>query len=691
MSRPPFSLGVCWYPEQWPETMWRKDAARMREVGIRTVRVGEFAWSRLEPKRGDFRFGWLRRALDILADAGLCAVLGTPTACPPRWLLDALPDLPPTNESGQPAGFGSRRHYCHAHLRYRRECARIADALAREFGEHPAVVAWQIDNEYGCHNTALSHSPAAAAGFRKWLRRRHKTTAALNARWGNAFWSMEYQTFAQVNPPGLTPAEHNPALELDFRRFTSESVREFNRAQADAVRPRSPGRDILHNFMGFTPDFDHFKLALDLDAASWDSYPLGFLAQRGSDDQRKEFMRAGHPDHAAFHHDLYRGCGRGRFWVMEQQPGPVNWAPWNPDPAPGMARLWTWEAFAHGAEAVSYFRWRQARFAQEQMHAGLRTPDDHPAPAFHEAAQVAREMRALPAAAPPVEAAEVAMIFDYESAWMADIQGRGDREFYAAFLDFYGALRRAGANVDIIPPDADLRGRKLIVAPFLFSPPPDFAEKIRRAGCVALFGPRCGSKTPDFAVPENLPPGVLRKALGLKVERLETLPPEAAMKVKWRGAGAGKFRASNLREIVRPEGAQVAATFAEDGRGALFARGKLRYLACRANAELADAVVREAMRAANVAETAPPRNVRVRRRGDLLWFFNYGPKPARIRNRIPGDFVLGGEKIPPAGVSALRVSAATTKAKARETEARGTKARGTKARGAKPKKRSKTK
>ncbi len=56
---------------------------------------------------------------------------------------------------------------------------------------------------------------------------------------------------------------------------------------------------------------------------------------------------------------------------MEQQPGPVNWAPWNPVPKPGMVRLWTWEALAHGAEVVSYFRWRQAPFAQEQFHAGL--------------------------------------------------------------------------------------------------------------------------------------------------------------------------------------------------------------------------------------------------------------------------------------------------------------------------------
>ena len=655
----PFAAGVCWYPEQWPESMWKQDAARMRAIGIQVVRVGEFAWSRLEPSRGKFRLNWMRRALDILADAGLRVVLGTPTACPPRWLLDDIPDLPLVDESGRALGFGARRHYCHAHPRYRRECARIAAVLADEFGRHPAVVAWQIDNEYGCHDTALSHSRHAAAEFRKWLRRRYRSVSALNARWGNAFWSMDYGDFSQITPPAPAPAERHPALELDFRRFTSESVREFNRAQVEVVRPRSPGRDILHNFMGFTPDFNHFELSRDLDAAAWDSYPLGFLARFGDAEEQALFARMGHPDHAAFHHDLYRGCGRGRFWVMEQQPGPVNWAPWNPDPTSGMVRLWTLEAFAHGAESVCYFRWRQARFAQEQMHAGLRTPDDEPAPAFFEAEQAAKEIESLTASDSPSGDSETAMIFDYESAWMAGIQGRGDRDFYRVLLDFYGALRRAGANVDVIPPDADFRGRKLILAPSLFSPPPDFAEKIRAAGCVVLFGPRCGSKTPDFAVPENLPPGVLREALGFKVERVETLPPNMTMKVRKRGGG--NFHAMRWRELIRPEGAQVAAVFAEDNRPAWLIREKLRYLACRANSALMDAVVREAMRAAGIPVVALPDHVRMRRRGDLTWCFNYGPKPARVG--VAGDFVLGGKLIPPAGVCAVRAMAAKMKRK----------------------------
>jgi beta-galactosidase len=141
----------------------------------------------------------------------------------------------------------------------------------------------------------------------------------------------------------------------------------------DILRQLSPGRPITHNFMAGFTDFEHFDVAGDLDFASWDSYPLGFLASFPlfSETHRKHFLRSGDPDYVALHHDLYRTCGQGRWWVMEQQPGPVNWAPYNPAPLPGMARLWALEAFAHGAEVVSFFRWRQAPFGQEQYNPGL--------------------------------------------------------------------------------------------------------------------------------------------------------------------------------------------------------------------------------------------------------------------------------------------------------------------------------
>jgi len=662
----PFMLGACWYPEQWPEESWRRDAGRMRDAGITVVRVGEFAWSRLQPARGELRLHWLQRVLDILHDCGLRAVIGTPTAAPPRWLLDDLPDMCLVDGESRPAAFGSRRHYCHAHPGYRKACAQIVTHLAKKFGRHPAVIAWQTDNEYGHHGSAHSFSAAAAAGFRAFLRDKYRTMESFNRRYGGAFWSLEYSDFSQINPPAFTPAGHHPLLLLDFYRYSSHSIREFNRVQTEIIRRHSPGRAVLHNFAGFLSGFDHFALGEDLDVAAWDSYPGGFLARHGPAGEQLRYLRTGHPDYAAFHHDLFRGCGRGRMWVMEQQPGPVNWAPFNAIPAAGAVRMWTWEAHAHGAEVVSYFRWRQTPTGPEQMHAGLHTPDDKPAPGHAEVAQTAAELQNLPPPAPPFNRAAVALLVDYESIWMADIQPHGDRAAFTAVLDFYRALRRHGVDVDIISPRDDFTGRKLIVAPLWWAPAAEAVGRLQKSACPVLFGPRCGSRTEDFAIPGNLPPGVLRPLLKLSVRRVESLPPHAPLAVTFT-AGAKKQSAAAIcwREIVRAEGAQAIAKYSDgEGEGALFASENFTYLACRPNDALLDAVLRRLLKQAGICSAPPPPDVRCRRRGGVRWFFNYGSRPARIK--VEGEVMIpasakirnGNCMLPPAGVLAVLDKAA---------------------------------
>ena len=437
-------LGVCYYPEHWPEADWPGDAERMAALGLRYVRIGEFAWSRIEPEGGRYDWDWLDRALETLGQAGLKVVLGTPTATPPKWLIDQHPDILAIDADGRPRRFGSRRHYCFSSPSYRVESARIVTAMAERYGQHDAVAGWQTDNEFGCHDTVLSYSCAAARAFRRYLKERYGSIDALNEAWGNRFWSMEYGGWDEIDPPNLTVTEANPSHRLDYRRFSSDQIDQFNRAQVAILRRHSPGRFVTHNFMGAFLAFDHFKVGEPLDFAAWDSYPLGFTERSGLDDATKiRYAQSGHPDIAAFNHDLYRGVDRGRFWVMEQQPGPVNWAAWNPSPAAGMVRLWSWEAMAHGAEVVSYFRWRQSPFAQEQMHSGLNRPDGALDTGGEEAGQVAEELAGI--ALPDSAEAPVALVFDYEAAWMCDIQPQGqDFDYLAAVFGWYSALRRRG-------------------------------------------------------------------------------------------------------------------------------------------------------------------------------------------------------------------------------------------------------
>ncbi|MGN6773313.1 MAG: beta-galactosidase [Rhizobiaceae bacterium] len=645
-------LGVCYYPEHWPETFWAEDARRMAELGLTFVRIGEFAWSRLEPARGDLQFDWLEKAIDILHEAGLKIVLGTPTATPPKWLVDEMPDMLPVGEDGRVRGFGSRRHYDFSHEGYRRECARIVTLLADRFGRHPGVAAWQIDNEYDCHRTTLSYSDAARQAFREWLQRKYQSPDALNRAWGNVFWSMEYASFEEIELPVGAVTELNPAHRMDFRRFASAEVARFNKLQTDIVRARSPGRDVIHNFMGRTLAFDHFDVGSQLDVSSWDSYPLGFLEDRSDqgDEWKRRFAHAGDPDFQAFHHDLYRATSGGRWWVMEQQPGPVNWAPHNPAPRKGMVRLWTWEAFAHGAETVSYFRWRQALFAQEQMHAELLRPDSAEAEGFHEAREVADEIAALDL--PGGGKGEVAIVFDYASAWAWEIQPQGrEFDYFRLVFDFYRSLRRLGLSIDILPATTkDLSDYRLVLVPGLFT----WSEELRKALAdykgVALIGPRSGSRTPDFFIPASMPPDLPEGLPGLVVSRVETLRADTPVAVE--GGGTLKF----WREFIEP-GETETLLAAHDGWPVLSRRGSLYYLAGWPDEIVMRRILERLANEAGVATTWLPDGVRIWRDGRHLFAVNYGDQPCDLAAfGIRGSLLLGGLVLEPSGVAILDIS-----------------------------------
>lgn len=614
-------LGCCYFPEHWPEDKWADDARLMAKMGLKLVRIGEFAWSRIEPESGKYDWAWLDRTIETLADAGLEIMLCTPTATPPKWLVDTMPDMVALDRDGRPRGFGSRRHYCFSHRGYLAECRRIANALAERYGEHPAITSWQIDNEYGCHDTVLSYSPAATTRFREWCEARYGTVDALNAAWGNVFWSMEYRGFHEIDPPNLTVTEANPAHWLDYRRFASDEVARFNREQAAILREYSPGRDITHNFMGFFTEFDHYEVGKDLDVATWDSYPLGFLEQFWfSPQEKRDYLRQGHPDIAAFHHDLYRGCSKGRWGVIEQQPGPVNWARFNPAPLPGMVSLWTLEAMAHGAEFVSYFRWRQAPFAQEQMHAGLLRPDGEEAPGAAEA----RETAALINQTGPQKPAkaDVALVFSYESAWVCGVQPQGKSfRFLELAYEWYSALRRRGLDVDIVAPDADLSGYRAVLVPTLPIASPAFAERLAELSCPVFIGPRSGSKTESFQIPPDLPPGNLRPLLPLKITRVESLSDGIQM-------GSDDWQISRWIEDVEAECEVELET--DEGRGVIFRNGALRYCAAWPDRSLLDLLVVRIADEADLELVDLPEGVRMRRTASHRFTFNYSAETVRV-------------------------------------------------------------
>ena len=617
--------------------MWASDAKRMADLGLTYVRIGEFAWSRIEPEPGVYDWGWLDRAVDVLGSAGLSIIMGTPTATPPKWLIDKHPDILPCDAHGRPRTFGSRRHYSFSSQTYFRESARIVEAMAKRFGSHPAVVMWQTDNEYGCHDTVESNDPDARAAFRIWLQNKYENVAALNKAWGCVFWSQEYRAFEEVDPPLATVTEPNPSHVLDWRRFSSDQVAVYNQMQLEIIRKHAPGRDTTHNFMGHFTEFDHYPVGAQIDVSTWDSYPLGFLEQAWwSHETKVEYARTGHPDFAAFHHDLYRAMSDGRWGIMEQQPGPVNWARFNPAPHHGMVSLWTLEAAAHGAEFVSYFRWRQAPFAQEQMHAGLNRPDDQPDVASLEAAEALRALKMIGDEASS-EQSDVALIFDYEAQWLFETQPQGRSFNYAqlAFL-FYTALRRMGLNVDIVGPNASLTGYKLIVVPSLPIVPEALVEQLYDTPAEIVIGPRTGSKTQHLQIPTNLAPGPLKDMLKTKVWRVETLRAGLTHSGNVNGMS---FSTASWKEHVETDANIVAEH--HDGSPAMLRADNATYLPVWPDLNLLSMAIDEAAKRQGLPCLNLPEGLRVRRLGEFAFAFNYGQNA----NLVELDIVQEGTEL----------------------------------------------
>ena len=622
------TLGTCYYPEHWARDVWEDDARRMVEAGLTWVRIGEFSWSSLEPTSGQYEFGWLDDAIDILGMAGLKVILGTPTATPPRWMLDRYPDMLAVDVEGRLRKFGSRRHYCFSHEGYKAECAGIVTRLAERYGRNPNVAAWQTDNEYGCHDTTISYSDAARQAFRCWLRTRYLGAGndgditALNQAWGNVFWSMEYDSFDQIDLPNLTVTEPNPSHALAFRQFSSDQVVAFNRLQVDILRAHTDA-PIAHNYMGRITDFDHFDVGADLDIASWDSYPLGFLEDRVGADlaHLRAFARQGDPDFQAFHHDLYRAVGRGRWWVMEQQPGPVNWAPYNPAPLPGMVRLWTWEAFAHGAEAVCYFRWRQVPFAQEQMHAGLLRPDSVGAPGLDEARQVSAEL--AHAAEVTQACAPVALIFDYNAdfAWATQPHGEG-LSYLGLVFDTYRALRGLGLSVDILSASTrDFSDYRLILAPGLMYMADELKAALSTTDAQVLLGPRSGARGKEMAIPVPLPPAF--PDLDVIVSYVESLRPDMPVAL----AAGGHLH--HYCEILEGS-AEVVECIKDGGAAVVMAEGNMTYIGAWLGQTALRRVIGRACVTAGIDTMGLPNGVRIRDCGAERFWFNYTAGPVTV-------------------------------------------------------------
>jgi beta-galactosidase len=662
-------LGVCYYPEHWPQERWPQDARLMREAGLSLVRIADFAWTIIEPKEGDFSWSWLDRAIEVLAGEGLQIVLCTPTASPPSWLCRAYPEIMPVDAEGRRRRFGSRRHYCPNSAVYRKHTERIVTAMGARYGNHSAVAGWQIDNEFGCHDTARCYCGSCSGAFRSWLEAKYGVIESLNDAWGTVFWSQTYGDWEEIDPPNLTIAEPNPSHVLDYYRFSSDSFVAYQGLQISALQPRiGKSQFVTTNFMSQFADLDYYDLARPLNFVTMSSYPTGHAEARSSLYLPSNPLPAfaydvGDPYVTSLGHSLMRGFKPGRpFWVMEQQCGNVNWSGYNAGVRPGTVRLWTWHALASGAEAVLYFRWRAGLFAQEQLHSGLLHHDASPAVGLGDLTAMKEELSLMSEISSDDTSAEIALLLDYDSLWAFRQQPHNQDFAYMRHLFvYYRALVRLGLPVDVVSADSDIGAYKIVIAPSAYVATERLVGSLKdfcEAGGTALLSVRSGFKTASNLVTDLPLPGLLRGLVGAAVDDWHSLPPGVGFELSAKVPGLlgpATVWAEALSPFVSDTGSgksdpevlahyssgpfNSCAALVENKIGA----GRALYLGWMANDQQAEALMASLASQSGIHPLAePPEGLIISRRGPHLILLNF--TDSELTARVEGQAVQVGPR-----------------------------------------------
>ncbi len=656
-----FIFGVDYYPEAWPESQWEKDAEMMQAAGINFVRMGEFDWVKMEPEEGHFDFSWLDRALKILSAHGIHAVLGTPTAAPPAWLYAEYPDIAAVNAEGIRYRFGSRRNYCLNNPHFLQATRQIVTALAEHYKNNPAVIGFQIDNELGnpyCFNRYC------LAAFQNWCRNKYKTLDALNRAWGTVFWGQTYTAWSQIPLPWNTLfGVHNPSLALDYDRFFNDSTKSYLELQARILRRIAPNKAITTNEMGLFDAIDYSKLNTALDFVAWDNYPM-------FDQNHSNYFGP------ALAHDLMRGSKNNQnFMVMEEEAGLPGWTMfWGHQAPAALYRVWAYQAVAHGADGVCFFRWRTSTYGTEQYWQGVLDQDSYPNARYRIIARMGKEIQRL---TPVLEGShvvsKVALLVSPDSRWAFHIQPltKGfnyNRQLYR----YYDAFRRRAVNVDVVFPQDNFSAYKVLVAPSLFVVNAELVRKLTqfvRGGGLLILTYRSGVKDSHNVYTTLTLPGRLAPLVGIAIHNYD---PETTQQQKIVMSNGTSYPADVWFDILTPTSARVLATYGEDfyaGKPAVtinrYGRGAVIYVGTepRSSRFYSGLVQLVARRTGLALGPKLPNGVEMATRqkaGEkIIFLLNYTSQPQSVdvgavtRNALTGQAENESVPIPPYDVRVL--------------------------------------
>ncbi|MBR6790020.1 MAG: beta-galactosidase [Oscillospiraceae bacterium] len=663
-------LGTCYYPEHWPQKLWREDLCRMLEAGIEVIRIAEFAWSKTEPREGEFTFDFFDSFLDLCEEVGMKVIFCTPTPTPPAWLTEKYPETLNCTLDGLPYHHGNRQQCTYNAPMYRKLSARITEKLGEHYAKRPCIIGWQLDNEFNCGFSEY-YSEADDIAFRAFVREKYGTLDALNEAWGTSFWNQTYTDWAEVHQPRRVPGDSpNPHMMLDYSRFISASARSFAHMESEILRKYlKPGDFITHNGLFDNIDYQAFA-AESLDFMTHDVYP-NFAYEMGRDLSDPEDLL----DRKWSRHLTEVRAVSPVFGIMEQQSGANGWNTRMeaPSPRPGQMTLWTMQSIAHGADYVSYFRWRTCTMGTEMYWHGLLDYSGRENRRMGELRKIRDMVKKLAPAAGGIYKAEAAVLKDYDNIWDARYDVWHGRVEEASRNGLFAASQLTHTPLDYVYLDyADietLRRYKVLFYPHATILTPErialLTEYVRGGGKL-VFGCRTGYKDLTGRCVMDKLPGLAAELTGTDIPEYTFIGPDSeGVTVNWDGT---EFSASVFADQLEPlDGAVCEARFTSEyfaGAGALISHkvgeGTAYYYGSAFNRESA-AVFFEKLGVLSPWKeyvTLPEGcelAVREKDGRKFAFILNYQKGPAEIDfvrpalNLETGETLSGGYTLPPLG------------------------------------------
>lgn len=676
-------FGVDYHPEHWvfpyagasedSEARWKRDVELMTNCGVNVVRMGEFCWGLYEPEEGKYEFAWMRRVMELMGKAGIRVVLGTPTAAPPLWLAKKHPEILPMDERGLTLHEGTRHAYCLNSDIYWEHTRRIVTELAKALGRHPSLIAWQLDNGIGGHTTEFSFNPETKRDWQAWLKAKHETIERLNEMLGLRFWGQTVTDWDQVPMPMYAPTVHNPALVLDWMRFSSDTIVAYIKMQADILHELTPHAPVTTNLRALTRHFDHFDLAEVLDFVSVDSNATikSQSAENACEIDMLRSLKKG---------NIRTPDGDVGFWVIEQKAGHVNWQDVNSLVRPGVVRLFTYQLLSRGASGVLYFFWRQPRIGSEKFYGGVLTHDGRgDNRVFKEIQLIGDEIKLLaPLLKGTQVVAETAILYTHDNEWALKQQPQPNKYFKLRdhIQLFHSALHDRNIPVDFARPTEDLSQYKLLFAPslhLLAAGEADLLKLYVQNGGTLVTTFNTGLVDEHHIAPDTGYPGGLTDLLGLEVQEFDPMPPDEENHLTFKGA----FPTSHLHpariwcDLIEPKECQVLAVYAKEfyaGKPAItmntYGLGKAIYIGTMSHQHFYYDLVAWLRQLCNLfplLKVPDTVEVSLRQKDDTLLYFllNHQNSPVRItfykpmHDFLTGRTFTGNYDLPPHGILVL--------------------------------------